>query len=124
MSASAKCHICSFSLLTRQFYLFPCQHHFHADCLTAETMKHFSNAQRQRVADLQDKINKDQVTSKKMSAADDLENVAPSESNQLRINLDDLVASECVLCGDIMIKSVEKPFITDSEIEIIRSWEL
>jgi len=40
------------------------------------------------------------------------------------MNLDDLVASECVLCGDIMIKSVEKPFITDSEIEVVRSWEL
>jgi len=27
------CRICSKTLLTRQFYIFPCQHLFHADCL-------------------------------------------------------------------------------------------
>ncbi len=36
VNASEKCRLCHFTLLTRQFYLFPCQHMFHADCLTTE----------------------------------------------------------------------------------------
>lgn len=27
------CSVCSHLLLTRQFYVFPCRHNFHADCL-------------------------------------------------------------------------------------------
>jgi hypothetical protein len=33
VDTSAKCSRCSQSLLARQFYVFPCQHSFHADCL-------------------------------------------------------------------------------------------
>lgn len=33
VNAVEKCYICNFPLLTRQFYIFPCQHAFHADCL-------------------------------------------------------------------------------------------
>ena len=30
------CDICKYNLLTREFYIFPCQHMFHADCLVSE----------------------------------------------------------------------------------------
>lgn len=33
IEASDVCSVCSHLLLTRQFYVFPCQHTFHADCL-------------------------------------------------------------------------------------------
>ncbi|KII93824.1 hypothetical protein PLICRDRAFT_49843 [Plicaturopsis crispa FD-325 SS-3] len=33
IDASERCAVCSHLLLTRQFYVFPCQHTFHADCL-------------------------------------------------------------------------------------------
>lgn len=33
IDAGEKCTVCSYPLLTRQFYVFPCQHTFHADCL-------------------------------------------------------------------------------------------
>ena len=32
IDAGEKCSVCSYPLLTRQFYVFPCQHTFHADC--------------------------------------------------------------------------------------------
>jgi vacuolar protein sorting-associated protein 18 len=38
--------------------------------------------------------------------------------------LDDVLAADCPLCGDIMIKSVEKPFVQPGELDVIRSWEL
>lgn len=36
VDASEKCGSCRMQLLTRQFYVFPCQHAFHADCLITE----------------------------------------------------------------------------------------
>lgn len=33
LDAGERCAHCKHSLLTRQFYVFPCQHSFHADCL-------------------------------------------------------------------------------------------
>jgi len=33
IETTAKCFNCQLPLLTRQFYVFPCQHSFHADCL-------------------------------------------------------------------------------------------
>ena len=37
-----KCRSCGEALLTRQFYIFPCQHAFHADCLIKEVRRfHF-----------------------------------------------------------------------------------
>lgn len=34
--AQEKCSICSYPLLTRAFYVFPCHHAFHSDCLKDE----------------------------------------------------------------------------------------
>ncbi len=36
LDALEKCSICNLPLLTRQFYVFPCQHTFHADCLIGQ----------------------------------------------------------------------------------------
>jgi hypothetical protein len=33
VQADERCSSCSYLLLARQFYVFPCQHSFHADCL-------------------------------------------------------------------------------------------
>jgi hypothetical protein len=44
--------------------------------------------------------------------------------DQLHEELDDIVASECILCGDIMIKSIDQPFIGDEELDIATSWAI
>jgi Vacuolar sorting protein 39 domain 2 len=33
VDAGERCSVCSFPILSRQFYVFPCHHAFHADCL-------------------------------------------------------------------------------------------
>lgn len=61
-------------------------------------------------------------------AAQDEEKIEPDltmgKIEQLREELDDIVASECVLCGDIMVKSIDQPFIGDEEIEVASSWSI
>ena len=36
VKANDKCAACNYPLMTRGFYLFPCQHKFHSDCLIEE----------------------------------------------------------------------------------------
>ena len=36
VKAQDKCSCCGYPLMTRAFYVFPCQHRFHSDCLIAE----------------------------------------------------------------------------------------
>lgn len=59
VSASSKCNVCSYSLMTRQFYLFPCQHVFHSDCLINNVTKNFNAAQRQKYIEIQEKLAKE-----------------------------------------------------------------
>ena len=33
IDSGEKCSVCGYTLLSRQFYVFPCHHCFHADCL-------------------------------------------------------------------------------------------
>lgn len=41
VAAQDKCDVCSYPLVTRSFYYFPCSHVFHADCLIAEVTRNY-----------------------------------------------------------------------------------
>ena len=41
VNAIDKCAACNFPLMARSFYLFPCQHKFHSDCLIEEVIQNF-----------------------------------------------------------------------------------
>ena len=36
---------------------------------------------------------------------------------ELKAQVDDIIAAECALCGDFMIRSVDKPFVESSDEE-------
>ncbi|KAJ3341550.1 Vacuolar protein sorting-associated protein 18 like protein [Gonapodya sp. JEL0774] len=47
-----------------------------------------------------------------------------AELAQLRDELDDIVAGECILCGDLMIRTVDRPFVDpEKETLAIEAWE-
>lgn len=46
VDAGEKCSVCSIPILTRQFYVFPCHHAFHADCLVGLVSTRFLSADR------------------------------------------------------------------------------
>lgn len=56
VEAGEKCAACGLPLLTRQFYVFPCQHAFHADCLIQEVTQVLSPVQLRRMLDLQARL--------------------------------------------------------------------
>nr|XP_018264614.1 uncharacterized protein I303_02787 [Kwoniella dejecticola CBS 10117]OBR86772.1 hypothetical protein I303_02787 [Kwoniella dejecticola CBS 10117] len=51
-----KCWKCGVSLTIRQFYVFPCQHLFHADCLISMAMEYLPAHSLRRILKLQDEL--------------------------------------------------------------------
>lgn len=125
VAANQKCELCAYPVLSRVFYLFPCQHAFHADCLTREMLQHMSPEQSKRVKELERRIaDHNQAMSDLAPARIDHKaesNMAISQFDQLKAEFDDLVAAECINCGDMMINSITLPFATEDE-DLVRSW--
>jgi hypothetical protein len=66
LDAAEKCIVCAEPLLSRQFYVFPCQHAFHADCLVTQVTAFLSSTQLRKVLDLQNQVA--QITSGAMES--------------------------------------------------------
>jgi hypothetical protein len=127
VSTSQKCELCRYTAMSRQFYLFPCQHVFHATCLTKEVLANSSMMQRRRVAELARKladVSALPAPSGASQSTDARREARESELDALRSELNALVAGECVLCGDIMMRSIERPFVDGDEEAEVASWSL
>jgi len=56
IDAGEQCDVCSHLLLTRQFYVFPCQHTFHADCLIGLAKEYLPAPALRRILTLQNEL--------------------------------------------------------------------
>ncbi|KAJ5995019.1 hypothetical protein N7481_001996 [Penicillium waksmanii] len=56
-----KCWICSLPLLSRQFFVFPCQHAFHSDCLGKEVLEG-AGGKKKYIRDLQAQLSKGDIS--------------------------------------------------------------
>lgn len=101
VQAQEQCNACRCPLLTRSSYLFPCGHRFHGDCLLPRALATMSQARRDRVADLQREL-----ASLPANEADNVSLASSSLSvrEQLLQDLDDILAADCVLCGESVIR--------------------
>lgn len=122
-----KCSSCSYPILTRAFYLFPCKHMFHTDCLLTEVQPYLSMSKRKRIDDIRYRMantNTKEPDTASLSSSNPQAMPTLSRQAQLKVELDDIIADECLYCGDRMIRSVDKPFIETSEYEQeMQSWQ-
>ncbi|KAH9632081.1 hypothetical protein HF086_015285 [Spodoptera exigua] len=113
------CCLCDIALLLRPFYLFPCGHRFHSDCLMQEALPILTPARRNKLSDLQ----------RQLSVLSNIELSTITSSGLplreiLRNEIDDLIASECIFCGEYMINCIDKPFISDEDWDkVMKEWE-
>ncbi|OAX79077.1 hypothetical protein ACJ72_06605 [Emergomyces africanus] len=96
-----KCWICSLPVLSRQFFVFPCQHAFHSDCLGKKVLDAAGSGKRKRIRDLQIEMSKET-------------NPGAKREKVIR-DLDGLIAEACILCGEYAIKQIDEPFITSTD---------
>jgi len=97
VESGERCWICTLPVLSRQFFVFPCQHAFHSDCLGKRVLESSGTSKRKRIKDLQTEVNQG------LSVG--------VQRQKLVQELDGLVAEQCVLCGDLGIKQIDEPFI-------------
>lgn len=64
-----KCYVCTLPLLSRQFFVFPCQHAFHSDCLGRRVMEQVGVGKSKRIRELQTQISKGMITGSKREKA-------------------------------------------------------
>ncbi|KAJ8288868.1 hypothetical protein COCON_G00015270 [Conger conger] len=115
VESQEKCAACDFPLLNRPFYLFLCRHMFHYDCLFQEVSPHLSTYKQAKLEELQKKLAAASQPTKARHRLkeDEAVNLGKGQLSreQIKSDIDDIVAGECVYCGDLMIKSIDKPFI-------------
>lgn len=63
-----KCYACGLPLLSRQFFVFPCQHAFHSDCLGRRVLEQSGEAKAKRIRQCQVQISKGLVSGEKRDA--------------------------------------------------------
>lgn len=121
IGANQKCDICGQPALLRQFYLFPCTHVFHTDCLMREVKRTLPQAQRAHLKELKEKL------SRSVASGTDIKTAVAQGipiREQIQSEIDELIASECFYCGDRMIESITEPLITADETNEAREWNL
>lgn len=59
-----KCWVCSFPVLSRQFFVFPCQHAFHSDCLGKEVLEG-AGGKKKYIRDLQAQMSQGDIPASK-----------------------------------------------------------
>ncbi|XP_057663701.1 vacuolar protein sorting-associated protein 18 homolog isoform X1 [Diorhabda carinulata] len=122
INTSDNCEVCNKMLLIKSFYMFPCRHMFHSDCLLTELSPFLGPAKRNRLSDLNKQLSlyNNQFNLDNLSTG----STGMSHREQLRAEIDNILASECPYCGEIMIKNIDQPFIEDHEYEMImKEWE-
>uniref|UniRef100_A0A1D1YN30 Vacuolar protein sorting-associated protein 18 n=1 Tax=Anthurium amnicola TaxID=1678845 RepID=A0A1D1YN30_9ARAE len=108
------------------FYIFPCGHAFHSECLIAHVTQHTGQTQAEYILDLQKQLSLLGGNSRidQNGSADEGSITSMTPTEKLRSQLDDAIASECPFCGDLMIREISLPFILPEEAEYAASWEI
>ncbi|KAG4302522.1 hypothetical protein PCANB_001152 [Pneumocystis canis] len=109
LNTEERCNICQNMLLNDKFYIFPCQHCFHKDCLYSRILEETTFWQYRQIQDLQ---------SMKFKSENDISMKSPEKREQLEKELDDIISAECILCGSNIVQSIDKSFIDNNSKEM------
>lgn len=123
-----KCYVCSLPLLSRQFFVFPCQHAFHSDCLGRRVMEQVSIGKSKRIIELQMAISKGIITgAKRDRAIQELDGLvagawyvfllyfSPPPYATTFVGSALISGENSILCSDFAIKRIDEPFVVEGE---------
>jgi hypothetical protein len=108
------------------FYVFPCGHSFHAQCLITHVTSCAHEEQAEHILDLQKQLTLlGSETRRDINGNRSDEPItSTTTADKLRSELDDAIASECPFCGELMINEITLPFIKPEDSQYSTSWDL
>ena len=115
-----RCEYCSDVLLGRAFYLFPCSHGFHCQCLVQRCAQHLTPAQVSAVQGVEELLRGLAGRGKDLS----FDRRARAQQEALQAELDGYIAADCPLCGFVMIQSLSLPLIAEADAEEAKAWTI
>lgn len=123
VAADDKCTICAYAIMSKPFYLFPCKHLFHTDCLINEILSSLTPTKRARIDEIQRQLDTlGLIKDDAISVSSGITGLGYKD--RMLSELDDLIASECPYCGDLMIRRIDAPFIDPGELQqIAHGWD-
>ncbi|KAI9837898.1 MAG: hypothetical protein M1837_002688 [Sclerophora amabilis] len=96
-----RCYVCQYPLLSRQFFVFPCQHAFHSDCLGQRVTQQAGVGKGKRIRDLQTEVSRGVTGAAKREKAVK--------------ELDALIAASCILCSEFAVRQIDEPFVLPTD---------
>lgn len=117
--AQDTCCECNYPLLSKPFYLFPCSHKFHQDCLSDSVMGYLNETKQKKVSELKGKL---LAMSHEEGGTGTVGQWGDRE--QVRAEIDSIVAGECLYCGDNVVANIDTPFISADEWDtLMAEWQ-
>ena len=125
IDSSQTCSLCDQPLMLQStFYIFACGHYFHADCLFSYVRRLMKRKDEQNLTDRtrspnSPKINQAKtgnLSPKDIDTVNRLQSIIASgiappsrDMESVQQELDDIVASQCVLCGETAVDYLDQP---------------
>ena len=125
IDSSQTCSLCDQPLMLQStFYIFACGHYFHADCLFSYVRRLMKRKDEQNLTDRTRSPNSPKINQPKTGnlSPNDIDTVNRLQSiiasgiappsrdmESVQQELDDIVASQCVLCGETAVDYLDQP---------------
>lgn len=106
------CSLCKLNILIREFYQFPCKHQFHVDCLENQLVKLLDADRLGNLTKLKRTLND---LNRQLQYSTPQNDDLLAEKEKILNRLDELVGSECIYCSELMINTIDKPFINEND---------
>ena len=118
ISCDYKCPLCSLQVMTSNFFAFSCGHHFHSSCLANHVTDNYLTVP------IQHRVRAIETEMRRLELVDREDKLSGQDYDKLEKELHNLIATDCVVCGVIVVKTIDRPLISKTDIELQRQWAI
>ena len=105
VKSTDRCDLSSELLMTKPFYIFSCGHKFIAEYLADAVANYLEEEDRTKLNKIRDRIQELERDNKSNQG----------KLDQAYSELEEIIASECLFCGDLMVKNIDTLFIASED---------
>ena len=112
VKSTDRCDLSSELLMTKPFYIFSCGHKFIADYLADAVENYLEPQDKTKLHEIRARV--------KMLESEQNTKSVQNKLDQAYSELEEMISSDCLFCGDLMVKNVDTLFIAKEEFNIRR----